>query len=83
MELRADAFFIHRNGHHKNSNPIPTWNPRRDPSLLLATSGRPKLTSIRTGSKLYIRPIPADTDGFESEAATLSLSEWAVPNVDK
>jgi len=35
---------------HKNSRPIPTWNPRWHPLLLYATNGTPKLISTLTGS---------------------------------
>lgn len=57
---------------HRKSSPIPTWKPFRAPSLLLAVSGTPKLTSTRTGSSLYTRPTPAEIDGFDMLEITLS-----------
>lgn len=35
---------------HRNSRPMPSWNPRWHPSLLYATNGTPKLISTLTGS---------------------------------
>jgi hypothetical protein len=67
---------------YKKSSPIPTWNPRLDPSLLLATSGTPKLASTLTGSKRYISPTPADIDGFDILSMILSLNDLAVNNIN-
>lgn len=50
---------------YKNSRPIPTCTPFLLPSLLLAMSGTPKLTSTRTGLNLYISPRPTEIDGRE------------------
>jgi hypothetical protein len=58
--------------------PIPTWKPLRTPSLLLATSGTPKFTSTLTGSKRYIRPTPADIEGFVRHPIKFSLNPFAV-----
>ena len=60
--------------HHRNSRPMPTWKPFRNPSLLLATSGTPKLTSTRIGSSLYTRPRPAEMDGLDILEITLSIN---------
>lgn len=65
------------NWYQRKSSPIPTWNPFRVPSLLLATSGTPKLTSTLTGSSLYTKPTPADIEGFEIEATTVDCNDCA------
>jgi hypothetical protein len=51
---------------HRNSSPMPTCTPFRTPSDARAASGTPKLSSTRTGSNMYIRPTPAETDGLLS-----------------
>ena len=68
---------------YKKSSPIPTWNPRLDPSLLLATSGTPKLASTLTGSKRYISPTPADIDGFDMVSTILSLNDLAMKEINQ
>ena len=50
---------------------MPTCTPFRTPSDARAASGTPKLSSTRTGSNMYIRPTPAETDGLLNAAATL------------
>ena len=60
---------------YKNSRPIPTCTPFLLPSLLLATSGTPKLTSTRTGLNLYISPRPTEIDGEERESKTIVFKD--------
>lgn len=72
---------MNRTDYHRKSKPMPTWNPFRTPSLLLATSGTPKLTSTRTGSSLYTRPTPAETEGFDILDNTLSSNGRAATTI--
>lgn len=72
-QKKCNSAELHSNRRYKKSSPIPTWKPRMDPSVLLATSGTPKLTSTRTdGSKRYTSPTPADTDGLDMQSSMLS-----------
>jgi len=57
---------------YRNSKPTPTCTPRLHPSLWLTMSGTPTLTSTRTGSRRYKRPMPADTEGRVSVSRILS-----------
>ena len=57
--------------HYRKSSPIPTCIPLLPPSPLVITSGVPKLNSTRTGSNLYTRPNPADTEGDTRDFLTM------------
>ena len=82
MILRITATGIPLNV-YKNSRPIPTCTPFLLPSLLLATSGTPKLTSTRTGLNLYISPRPTEIDGRERESETIVLKEASAHSSSK
>lgn len=67
----------------RKSTPMPKWNPLLYPSLMFATSGTPKLISMRTGSNRYIRPTPADMEGFETHSLMLSARLFPVKRNEK
>lgn len=60
---------------YRKSMPTPTENPRARRSPWRATSGMEKLSSIRSGSKRYMSPMPAETLGMDTILDTLSTNE--------
>lgn len=72
FRARAVAYILR---FYRKSIPTPMENPRARRSPCRATSGIEKLSSIRSGSKRYMSPMPADTLGIDTILDTLSTNE--------
>lgn len=60
---------------YRKSMPTPMLKPRARRSPRRATSGIEKLSSIRSGSKRYMSPTPAETLGIDAIFERLSTNE--------